>query len=299
MTYSIVARCPDTGALGVAVQSHFFGVGRMVVHARAGVGAVATQASVEYSYGSRGLGLMAGGRSARETLRALLADDPDAGVRQVAMMDVHGRVDAHTGDRCVAQAGHLMSTGVSVQANMMVSDTVCAAMVAGFESATGDLADRLLAALDAAEAEGGDARGRQSAAMLVVAGAATGDYRHDVLVDLRVDDHPNPLGELRRLAEMNEAFAGFLALLAAPGLMAGDAAVDDETARDALRQLDRMQVVAGPGNLEPTVWKGVVLARTGHLEQAAEHFERATRSHSGFVPFLVSLRQAGYLPGGS
>ena len=167
-TYSIVARDSTTGQLGVAVQSHFFSVGPIVPWAEPGVGAVATQSLVDPAYGPLGLDLMRMGRTAPEALKALVSADKDAEVRQVAMVDAHGNVAAHTGKRAIYAAGHQTGTQYSVQANLMEKPTVWAAMSKAYESSTGDLAERMLAALEAAEAEGGDIRGRQSAAILIV-----------------------------------------------------------------------------------------------------------------------------------
>src|SRR5919198_5477997 len=169
-TYSIVARDPNTGELGVAVQSHWFSVGSLVPWVEAGVGAVATQSFVDPSYGKLGLDLMRAGKSAPEALKALIAGDAASDVRQVAMIDTQGRVAAHTGAKDIQAAGHKVGTNYSVQANLMLNDTVWPAMSRAFEAAKGDLADRMLAALDAAQAAGGDIRGRQSAALIVVSG---------------------------------------------------------------------------------------------------------------------------------
>jgi uncharacterized Ntn-hydrolase superfamily protein len=169
-TYSIVARDPETGQLGVAVQSHWFSVGAIVPWAEAGVGAVATQSFVEPSYGPLGLALMRAGKSAPEALKSLLASDAQADVRQVAMIDAQGRVASHTGVYCIAAAGHRIGANYSAQANLMLKETVWDAMAKAFESAKGDLADRLLSALEAAQGEGGDIRGKQSAAIVVVTG---------------------------------------------------------------------------------------------------------------------------------
>ena len=173
-TYSIVALDPETGELGVAVQSHWFSVGALVPWARAGVGAVATQSLVEPGYGPLGLELMAAGKTASQALDALKVADAHPEIRQVAMVDAEGNVAAHTGDNCIPEAGHRTGENYSVQANLMANDTVPDAMARAFESAEGDLAARLLAALQAAEAAGGDIRGKQSAAILVVSGEPTG-----------------------------------------------------------------------------------------------------------------------------
>src|ERR671911_630678 len=169
-TYSIVARDPATGEMGVAVQSHWFSVGSNVAWAEAGVGAVATQSFIDPSYGRNGLDLMRGGKSAPDTLKELLAKDEAREVRQVAMIDAQGRVNAFTGKNDIQAAGHIVGTNFSVQANLMLNDKVWPAMARAFQNAKGDLADRMLAALDAAQAEGGDIRGKQSAAIIVVKG---------------------------------------------------------------------------------------------------------------------------------
>ena len=206
MTYSIVARDPRSGELGVAVQSRWPCVGAGVVWAEPGVGAVATQSFTEISYGPLGLEAMRAGTSAPDALADLLAEDPQAAVRQVGMVDAIGRSAAHTGDRCVEAAGHVTTENLSIQANMMERPTVWPAMAEAYRSTDGDLADRLLAALRAAEAEGGDVRGRQSSALLVVPGAGP---RWATRFDLRVDDDRAPLDELARLLRLSRAYEAF------------------------------------------------------------------------------------------
>lgn len=205
MTYSIVARDPATGELGVAVQSHYFAVGPVVPWLRPGFGAVATQAMVEVSYGPRMLDLLADGQRPDEALRTLIDADPGAPTRQVAAVDATGAVAVHTGERCIGEAGHRTGEGWSVQANMMTAATVPDAMAEAFTTTPGELAVRLLAALDAAEAAGGDIRGRQSAALVVVSGDRTVPW-WERAYDVRVDDHAEPLVELRRLVEMRRAY---------------------------------------------------------------------------------------------
>jgi len=205
-TYSIVARDAATGQLGVAVQSHYFAAGSVVTWAEAGVGAVATQATADPAYGKLGLDLMRAGRSAPDTLAGLVASDSRQAVRQVAMVDANGQVAAHTGSFAIAEAGHIVGEGFSVQANMMLKNSVWPAMAAAYTSAGGELVDRLLAALDAAEAEGGDIRGRQSAAILIVEAKSSGRPWHDTVFDLRVDDAPEPLAEIRRLVAVRRAY---------------------------------------------------------------------------------------------
>ncbi|MCP4654108.1 MAG: DUF1028 domain-containing protein, partial [bacterium] len=202
-TYSIVARDPATGELGVAVQSHWFSVGTVVTWAEAGVGAVATQSFSEISYGPLGLELMKAGKTASEALAALTSVDPHANVRQVAMVDDDGNVAAHTGSACIAEAGHHLGDQYSTQANLMEKNTVWDAMAKAYETSPGDLTDRLMAALEAAQAEGGDIRGMQSAAILVVPGTSAGAPWRERIVDLRVEDHPRPLEELKRLIRVH------------------------------------------------------------------------------------------------
>ncbi|HUA34260.1 MAG TPA: DUF1028 domain-containing protein [Candidatus Binataceae bacterium] len=205
-TYSIVARDAASGEMGVAVESHYFAVGSVVTWAEAGVGAVATQALAEPSYGKLGLDLMRAGKSAPDALAGLVASDGASAIRQVAMVDAQGRAAAHTGAMTIAEAGHIVGDGFSVQANMMLHATVWPTMAEAFKSAKGELVDRLLAALDAAEAEGGDIRGRQSAAILVVAGKSTGRPWYDTLYNIRVDDGPEPLIEIRRQLAVARAY---------------------------------------------------------------------------------------------
>ncbi|HEX5590633.1 MAG TPA: DUF1028 domain-containing protein [Candidatus Limnocylindrales bacterium] len=205
MTYSIAAFDESTGELGVAVQTRWLAVGSVVPWVRPGVGAIATQSFVDARYGYAGLELLAAGRSPDGALAELLAADPDPGIRQVGIVDASGRAAAHTGVDCVAAAGHLVRTGVTVQANMMERATVWPAMLEAFEAAEGDLAGRLLAALRAAEAEGGDVRGRQSAALVVVPGRADAKP-WDIRFDLRVDDARAPLDELGRLLDLNRGY---------------------------------------------------------------------------------------------
>ncbi len=205
MTYSIVALDEATGELGVAVQSRWLAAGAIVSWARPGVGAIATQSFVDARYGFAGIDLLAAGRTPELALAELLAADPDPGVRQVGIVDATGRSAAHTGSDCVAAAGHLVAPGVTVQANMMERETVWPAMLAAYRAADGDLADRLLAALGAAEAEGGDVRGRQSAGLLVVPGSP-GAHPWEVRFDVRVDDTRTPLDELERLVAVSRAY---------------------------------------------------------------------------------------------
>ena len=205
-TYSIVALDETTGELGVAVQSHWFSVGFLVPWAKAGVGAVATQSFVKVDYGPDGLQLMESGMKAADALKTLTSKDEGEAVRQVGMIDIKGNVAAHTGSRCIKYAGHIVGENYSVQANMMANGTVPKAMAVAFEKTKGDLADRMMAALEAAEAEGGDIRGKQSAAMVIVSGEPSGVEWKDTKLNLRIEDHPTPLIELKRLIRVHRAY---------------------------------------------------------------------------------------------
>jgi uncharacterized Ntn-hydrolase superfamily protein len=286
MTYSIVARDPDTGELGVAVQSHFLAVGSLVSWAESGAGAVATQSIVEPAFGRDGLDLMRGGASAPETMHRLLAEDPQEAYRQVAMVDRFGRTAAHTGGRCIEEAGHRVGDQVSAQANMMRSKGVPAAMADAYTRGTGDLANRLVEALEAAEDEGGDVRGRQSAALLVVAGKPGGSPLEDQLFDLRVDDHDDPVPELRRLLELKRAYKR---VDQADELAAGG---DIELALEHYEAAHEAQ----PGNPELAFWHGVALAGSGREDEARGLLGEAFRAGEGWRELLRRLPAAGLLP---
>jgi uncharacterized Ntn-hydrolase superfamily protein len=264
-TYSIVARDSATGTIGVAVQSHWFSVGSVVSFAEAGVGAVATQSFVDPSYGPLGLTLMRTGRTAPDALQALLAGDSGREVRQVGMVDAQGRAATHTGNLCIPSAGGQSGAGYVVQANLMEKASVWPAMARAFEAARGDLADRMLAALDAAETEGGDIRGRQSAALVVVKAASTGRPWADRLFDLRVEDNPAPLRELRRLVGLQRAYNH---------MTQGDDCVALKDWACAEREYGRALELQ-PGHAEMAFWYAVALASNGRLEAATPLFRTA------------------------
>jgi uncharacterized Ntn-hydrolase superfamily protein len=279
MTYSIVARDPGTGELGVAVQSHWFSVGPIVPWAEPGVGAIATQSVAEVSYGPRSLELLRGGAVASAALPELLSQDERAEFRQVAVIDAGGEVAVHTGQRCIGHAGHITGEQVSCQANMMASATVWPAMVAAYQAASGPLADRLLAALDAAEGEGGDARGRQSAAILVV--PAGGDPWAKV-VSLRVEDHPAPLVELRRLMRLHDAYA---AAGAADELSA-------EGRHPEAAELYRRAFELAPDNHELRFWAGLGAAQAGDMQTALADVRAAIEMQPGWRELLARLPES-------
>jgi uncharacterized Ntn-hydrolase superfamily protein len=288
-TYSIVARDPATGQLGVAVQSHWFSVGPIVAWAEAGVGAVATQSFVDPAYGPRGLELMRQGTSAPEALKLLVGKDEARDVRQVAMIDAGGRVDAWTGGRAIDAAGHHVGRDFSVQANLMESAAVWPSMAKAFEGATGDLADRMLAALDAAEAAGGDIRGRQSAALIVVTGEPTGESWADRLFDLRVDDSPAPLKELRRLVVLQRAYTH---------MNAGDLAMEKEDNEAALREYAAAEALV-PDNAEMIYWHAVALVNMQRVDESLPLFRKVFAMDQNWATLTPRLPKSGLLPNDS
>jgi uncharacterized Ntn-hydrolase superfamily protein len=281
VTFSIVARDPSTGELGVAVQSHWFSVGSVCPWAEAGVGAVATQSFAEPAYGPRLLGLLRSGMAAPEALAGLVTADAGRDVRQVAVVDAAGRVAVHTGASCVASCGHRTGDEVSVQGNMLLRDEVWSSMLDAYEAAATDgqdLAGRLLAALDEAEANGGDARGRQSAALLVVGGAEE--------ADVRVDDHEVPLVELRRLHQLQRASNALGRVQ--QGLLSGE--VDA-----ALTLFAEVQETYG-ANLEPTFWVAALLGALDRFDEAVPLLQAAVASNPGWVHLLRGIGVGDAMP---
>ena len=278
MTYSLVALDRESGQLGVAVQTRFFGVGQTVPWARPGVGAVATQAFADRRYGALGLELLAAGRSPAGALAELTATDPAAAVRQVGIVAVDGSAAAHTGTDCVPAAGHVTGEGLSAQANMMRSDDVWPAMAEAFAGARGSLAWRLLAALDAAEAAGGDFRGRQAAALLVVRSEPTERPWDDKVLELRVDEHDDPLGELRRLLDLAD---GYRALL---DLREGEPSPE---AAAAIRRLPELDVR----------WSEIYASlRSGDVERARGLLRPLVTGEPRWRGYVASLAARGLLP---
>ncbi|MFT5194017.1 MAG: putative Ntn-hydrolase superfamily protein [Cellvibrionaceae bacterium] len=288
-TYSIVARDPQTGQMGIAVQSHFFSVGPIVAWAEAGVGAIATQSLVDPAYGPLGLDMMRMGKTAEEALQGILASDKGSAGRQVAMVDAEGNIATHTGDKGIAAAGHQTGEQYSVQANMMDKDTVWGAMAAAYESSDGDLAERLLSALEAAEAEGGDIRGKQSAAILIVGPENTGKPWIDQLFDLRVEDHPDPVGELRRLVTLQRAYNHF---------NEGDEHLGNDDMASALVSYHAaLKIVPDEATQgEIPFWVGVTMASLGKVDEAIPYLIRGQRQHDRWIDLLPRLVTAGILP---
>jgi uncharacterized Ntn-hydrolase superfamily protein len=287
-TYSIVARDLVTGEIGVAVQSHWFSVGSVVPWAEAGVGAVATQSLVDPSYGQLGLQLMRLGRSGPDALKALLAGDDGRELRQVAMIDAKGKIAAHTGSKCIVAAGMIVDeqNQFSVQANLMANDTIWSAMAEGYRDAKGDLADRMLAALEAAEGAGGDIRGRQSAAIVVVNPVATYKTWIDRKFDLRVEDHPEPVKELRRLIRIQRAYLH---------MNAGDLAVEKDDFELASKEYAAAEAFA-PHIVEVQFWHAVTLANARKLEQALPIFRKVFEQEPAWKVLVPRLVKAELLP---
>ncbi|MDQ3082623.1 MAG: DUF1028 domain-containing protein [Gemmatimonadota bacterium] len=313
-TYSIVARDSATGQIGVAVQSHWFGVGQIVPWAEAGVGAVATQSFVDPSYGKLGLELMRAGKSAPDALRALLAGDAACQVRQVGMIDAKGDVATFTGSRDIVAAGGiagmqaapvsvqcgagggslLVGRNFAVQANLMANETVWPAMARAFSESSGDLADRMLAALDAAQKAGGDIRGKQSAALVVVRHMGTGRSWQDRIFDVRVDDHAEPLAELRRLVAVHRAYNH---------MNAGDLAVEHGDAALALREYSTAERIAATTEgiprsrqAEMVYWHAVALVNMKRVDEAIPLFARAFELEPSWRELTGRLPRAGLLP---
>ncbi|HSP15393.1 MAG TPA: DUF1028 domain-containing protein [Thermoanaerobaculia bacterium] len=312
-TFSIVARDPQTGEMGVAVQSHWFAVGQIVPWAEAGVGAVATQSFVDPAYGQLGLDLLRTGKTAPEALRGLLASDKSCEVRQVAMIDPAGTVATFTGAHDIQAAGGIAGAGTpstlpcgsaggtlsigrdyAVQANLMSNDRIWPAMDKAFRETKGDLADRLLAALDAAQSAGGDIRGRQSAAILVVKAKSSGKRWNDEVFNLRVDDHPEPLKELRRLVALQRAYNH---------MNAGDLATEHNDNEGALREYAAAEAIAAntPGVLpsryaEMMYWHAVGLVNMKRVDEALPLFARAFAIEPGWRELTPRLPKAGLLP---
>lgn len=282
-TFSIVARDVKTGMLGVAVQSHWFSVGADVGWAEAGVGAVATQSFAEPAYGPKGLELMRQGKTASEALGELLAADPGKAMRQVAVVDARGRVAVHTGKCCVEYAGHKTGFGYSVQANLMLNDTVPSAMAKAFEKAGGGFADRLMKALESAQEAGGDIRGKQSASMLIVKAQGSSRPWADRVTDLRVDDHPEPLRELRRLLNVARSYEH---------ANAGDLAMEKNDFERAMKEYRVAMKLAGD-NMEITFWSAVTLASKGKVDFALPLFGKVFSADKNWVEVLMRLPKTG------
>jgi uncharacterized Ntn-hydrolase superfamily protein len=284
MTYSIVARDPLSGRFGVAVQSHYLGVGPVVPWLEPGVGAIATQASVNISFGPIGLELLRAGRSAVEVVAACVASDEHAETRQLGVVDARGTAAAHTGGECIPACGHLVGDAFSVQGNLLERDSCWPAMAAAYEAALAEEApfvERLLRALEAAEREGGDVRGRQSAAIMVASGELQAAAWRGRLMDLRIEDHPDPVPELRRIVTMQLAY---------------EMTDDEGDAAKAGRSADERYASArqlAPDAYELVFWWGIELAKRGDLEAARRELAIAFEADQRWRTTLEHLAAAG------
>ena len=286
-TYSIVAR-DESGSMGVAVQSHWFSVGSMVPYIESGVGAVATQSVPNPSHGPRALELLRSGEEPATVLEHLLEGDPERAFRQIGIVDHLGRVAGYTGDSCIPEAGHLIGEQYSIQANIMGQASVWRAMADAFEAADGDLTERLMTALEAAETEGGDIRGKQSAAIVVVRPQPTGIASQDRLFDLRVEDHPDPLGELRRLIQLRRAY---IALIEGDEFLSKN---DFEAALSAYQAASEMVSDSATGG-EAAFWTGIAFAARGRLDEASIYMRRAQAQWDGWVRLVPRLTASGII----
>lgn len=284
-TYSIVARDAETGEMGVAVQSHWFSVGTIVTWGEAGIGVIATQSFVNPAFGPDGLKLLKTGMSAGETLDKLIKEDEGRDYRQLAILDKNGNVAAYTGKSCIADAGQIVGKDFSAQANLMLNDNIWKAMSESFKNSKGPLAERLVSALEAGEAAGGDIRGKQSAALLVVSSESTGKPWIDRTVDIRVDDSHEPLKELRRILEVHRAYEH---------MNAGDLAMEEGDMEKALVEYSKAESMF-PDNLEMKFWHAVTLANNGKLPEALPMFRNIFIKDANWKVLIKRLPEAGLL----
>ncbi len=285
-TYSNIALSDDLSEIGVAVQSHWFAVGAVCPWVVPGVGAIASQSMVEISYGPQGMALLRSGVNTTQALASLISEDEGRDLRQVAMISANGSVATHTGTRCIAEAGHQIGKNYSVQANMMLVNTVWPSMAQAFENASGNLAERLFAALQAAENQGGDIRGKQSAAIMVAENVLDDSPWKHFTTNLRVDDHSDPIAEIRRLMDLEKAYA----------LMnAGDELMSDREVEKANKKYTQAAMLT-PGNDELPFWQAVTLSETGNLDQALPIFKRIFSNNPDWARLIQRLPASGLLP---
>lgn len=284
-TFSIVARDPATGEMGVAVQSHWFSVGSLVSWAEAGVGAIATQSFVNPALGQEGLQLLKEGFPAQKVLDSLIGKDEGRDVRQFAVVDAQGRTAAWTGSKCIPEAGNITEENFSVQANLMLNNQVWPAMAKAFKETNGRLAERMIAALEAGQAAGGDIRGKQSAAILVVKATATGKLWEDREIDLRVEDNPEPIKELKRLLQLYRAYE----------LMnAGDLATEKNDMQTAMRDYGKAELLF-PGNPEMKFWHAVTMVNNGMITQSLPLFKEVFAVDNNWAILIPRLIKVGQL----
>lgn len=284
-TFSIVARDTVTGEMGVAVQSNWFSVGSLVSWAEAGVGAIATQSFVNPSFGPHGLELLRSGKTAQEVLKELIDADDGRDVRQLAIVDSKGNVAAHTGKKCIPAAGHYVGDNFSAEANLMLNDKVWPAMAKAYQEASGPLAERLVTALEAAQSVGGDIRGKQSAAILVVRAKSTGKIWEDRVIDLRIEDHPEPIKEIRRLLKLYRAYEF---------MNKGDYAVEKNDMKNALELYGSAEKLF-PDNQEMKYWHAVALANNGMVSESLPIFKEVFKANSNWRTLTERLPGVGQL----
>ena len=284
-TYSIIALDYETKEIGVAVQSHWFSVGFLVPWVKSGIGAVATQSFVKVDYGPEGLALMEEGLSANEALKKLINEDSEESIRQVGMVDINGNIASHTGNDCIAYADHVKGNFYSIQANMMKNSGVPVAMALAYESSKGDLAEKMLAALEAAENAGGDIRGKQSAAMVIASGEPTGVKWKDIELDLRVEDHKNPVKELKRLIQIHKAYKH---------ANMGDYYVEKNQTEKALIEYNNAAILY-PDNPELLYWAAIALINNGNIQKALTMFKEVFMKNENLRLMTPRLISSGLL----
>lgn len=284
-TFSIVAYDKQSGQIGVAVQSHWFSVGSIVSWAEAGVGAVATQSLVNVSFGPRALESLKKGYSPQKTVEELVNADEGRDFRQLAVIDEKGRVATHTGEKCIADAGHIIGKNYSVQANMMLNKEVVPAMSKAFEQSSGPLAERMVAALQAAQKAGGDIRGQQSAAIIIVRVKSTGKFWEDRLIDLRVEDHPNAVKELARILAVFRAYEH---------MNKGDLAIEKGDEKTALQEYAAAEKMF-PNNTEMKFWHAVALVNIGKVDLALPIFKKIFAEDKNYIELTRRIVSNGLL----
>lgn len=285
-TYSIVAKDANTGEMAVGVQSHWFSVGTLVSWGKSGVGVVATQSFVNPSYGPNGIELMENGVSAEEALKNLTDKDEGRDFRQAAMLDVNGSVNAFTGEKCIESAGHFVGENFSVQANMMLNDEVIPAMKKAFQDNSNlPLAERIIKVFEAAESVGGDIRGKQSAALIVVGAEKTSNVWEDKKIDLRVDDSSNPIKEIKRLLKVHRAYEH---------MNRGDLAIEENDMEKALSEYGKAQVLF-PENHEMSFWKAIALLNNGKKEAARPILKKVFKENPNWKKLIYRLPKSGLI----
>lgn len=284
-TFSIVAYDQQNDQVGVAVQSHWFSVGSIVSWAEAGVGAVATQSLVNVSFGPRALELLKKGTSVQQALQELVNSDEGRDFRQLAIIDANGCVATHTGEKCIADAGHIIGKNYSVQANMMLNKKVVPAMSKAFEKSSGPLAERMLAALQAAQKAGGDIRGQQSATILIVRAKSTGKIWEDRLIDLRVEDNPNAVKELARVLAVFRAYEY---------MNKGDLAIEKGDEKAALQEYAAAEKMF-PKNTEMKFWHAVALVNVGKVDLSLPIFKKIFAKDKNYIELTRRIASNGML----